>query len=248
MESKGKGKRERETAEEKDELKEIQKLQGHAGMVFCIAWNPASGTNGEPALLASCGVDKTLRLWTQNPQTSAFECSRTFEGAHAGTGRFFSWSPEGRFLAIPSYDGTTYIWDKNEDEVHDMEDLDLEEDDKEEVLSVSWDHSGCYLATCSRAAVRIWETLLLPHCESDKAHSSKGFSISFNATGDKMVTSREDLSIKVWGPEGKLSGDSGREYVSCEGIIASGAADGAIRLFVENQDGLLEIPFVAGIL
>ncbi|WOH06180.1 hypothetical protein DCAR_0625603 [Daucus carota subsp. sativus] len=213
MESKGKGKRERETAEEKDELKEIQKLQGHAGM-------------------------------------------RTFEGAHAGTGRFFSWSPEGRFLAIPSYDGTTYIWDKNEDEVHDMEDLDLEEDDKEEVLSVSWDHSGCYLATCSRAAVRIWETLLLPHCESDKladsedaimvqfhpsedllfsccrddtieewymaqtldhetkAHSSKGFSISFNATGDKMVTSREDLSIKVWGPEGKLSGDSGREYVS----------------------------------
>nr|XP_017258126.1 PREDICTED: protein CIA1-like [Daucus carota subsp. sativus] len=92
-----------------------------------------------------------------------------------------------------------------------------------------------------------------------KAHSSKGFSISFNATGDKMVTSREDLSIKVWGPEGKLSGDSGREYVSwahiytlrghherpifsvhwsSEGIIASGAADGAIRLFVENQDGL----------
>ena len=74
MESKGKGKREREMAEKNDQLKEIQMLEGHTSKVWSVAWNPASGTDGKPAILASCGADKTIRIWKQNPDTSSFVC------------------------------------------------------------------------------------------------------------------------------------------------------------------------------
>ena len=74
MESKGKGKREREVAEKNDQLKEIQMLEGHTGKVWSVAWNPVSGTDGKPVILASCGADKTIRIWKQNPDTSSFVC------------------------------------------------------------------------------------------------------------------------------------------------------------------------------
>ncbi|KAL1813299.1 hypothetical protein ACET3Z_023364 [Daucus carota] len=305
MESKGKGKREREVAEKNDQLKEIQMLEGHTGKVWSVAWNPVSGTDGKPVILASCGADKTVRIWKQNPDTSSFVCVTTIEGGGTGTGRSCSWSPDGDMLAITSYDGSFSIWKMIEDDFE--QSYILQEKDDEEVVSVSW-NPHWDLATCSGNCVRIW----LPSSESEGyeslpaleehtedvemvqwhpnqnnlfscgcdstikvwqgsleddqfkfkcaqtlgGHLSKVCSISFNATGDKMVTSSADLTIKVWG---RLWPDD--DYVtwknihslrgyhefpiysvhwSSEGIIASGAADGAICLFVENQEGSQE--------
>ncbi|KAK1389650.1 putative cytosolic iron-sulfur protein assembly protein CIAO1-like [Heracleum sosnowskyi] len=294
-------------SEDKFELKEMQKLQGHTDRVWSVAWNPVAGTNGKPPILASCSGDKTVRVWTQNPTTSAFYCMATIDEAHTRTVRSCSWSPTGHLLAVASFDGTVSIWDKIETSFKFWCYL---EGHKNEVKSVSWDASGAHVATCSRdKSVCIWRVLteteherlatfiehthdvkmvqwhpckdILFSCSYDNTikvwprysdsdcwyhaqtldhanngHSSTVWSISFNATGEKMVTCSDDLSIKVWGPERMQSGHghvpwkhlqtiSGNHdrtifsvHWSSEGIIASGAADDAICLFEENRDGL----------
>lgn len=63
------------------ELKEIQKLEGHTDRVWSLAWNPATGVSGIPAVLASCSGDKTVRIWQQNPSgrsSGTWECKVVF--------------------------------------------------------------------------------------------------------------------------------------------------------------------------
>lgn len=299
--------------EDNAELKEIQKLEGHTDRVWGLAWNPTTGADGVPAVLASCSGDKTVRIWQQNSPTSSFHLKATIEDIHTRTVRSCSWSPSGKLLATASFDATTSIWEQVGD---DFECLSTLEGHENEVKSVSWNASGSLIATCSRdKSVWIWEVLpgnefdcvsVLQghtqdvkmvhwhpsedilfscsydntikvwaeegdsddwHCvqtlnEANNGHSSTVWSISFNATGDKMVTSSDDLTIKVWGAD-IMSMQSGDGYApwkhlctlsgyhdrtvfsihwSREGIIASGAADDAIRLFVENHDDLGDGP------
>ena len=47
----------------------IQDLHGHTDRVWSVAWNPNSGLAGKPAMLASCGGDKTIRVWQHGPST-----------------------------------------------------------------------------------------------------------------------------------------------------------------------------------
>lgn len=58
--------------EDNAELKEIQKLEGHSDRVWGLAWNPTTGADGVPAVLASCSGDKTVKIWQQSSPTSSF--------------------------------------------------------------------------------------------------------------------------------------------------------------------------------
>ncbi|XP_074352617.1 uncharacterized protein LOC141691758 [Apium graveolens] len=247
---------------ERSELREIQKLEGHKGKVWSVVWNPVAGTDGTPAILASCGSDNTVRIWKQYPAISAFECLATIRGAQTGTVRSCSWSPEGDLLAIANYDGTTSLWDMNNfKHLYDLK------GHKAEVVSVSWNISG-HLATCSSNSVWIWGLYesekykpvgkfiheedvemvqwhpfkdILFSCGCDEiikvwrrfsdynewsfaedlnGHMSKVCSMSFNATGDKMVTSSADLSIKVWAEERMQSGGDHERggYQPCDNV------------------------------
>ncbi|KAL8094882.1 hypothetical protein AgCh_036410 [Apium graveolens] len=303
---------------ERSELREIQKLEGHNGKVWSVVWNPVAGTDGTPPILASCGSDNTVRIWKQNPATSAFDYQGNTGRVYKGTTTSCCWTPHGRLLAIASQ-RTISIWDENENSLEHVLKI---EDHKNEVVSVSCDASGNHLATAIGGSIWLlervgvgyadfdynesidklvgetesvqsvqWHPLdesILFSCGSDDSiqvweknidngewvfgqtldsaekynlkpfssgHSSKVWSISFNATGDKMVTSCEDLSIRVWGAKKEQSGyDYGHwkhlqtlsgyhhqrilsVHWSSNGIIASGAADGAICLFDENLDG-----------
>lgn len=60
--------------DESYELKEIQRLEGHTDRVWGLAWNPTTGADGVPAVLASCSGDKTVRIWQQSSLTGSFEC------------------------------------------------------------------------------------------------------------------------------------------------------------------------------
>lgn len=57
------------------DLREVQKLEGHADRVWSLAWNPApSNCGGASAMLASCSGDKTVRIWQMGP-TRQWDCS-----------------------------------------------------------------------------------------------------------------------------------------------------------------------------
>ncbi|KAL3623400.1 Cytosolic iron-sulfur protein assembly protein [Castilleja foliolosa] len=295
-------------ADEDFELRELQRLEGHTDRVWNLAWKPATGVDGVPAVLASCSGDKTVRIWEQSSYTGYFMCKAILEDAHNRTVRSCAWSPDGKLFATASFDATTAIWEDAGDEFTCVATLEGHEN---EVKSVSWNASGSLFATCGRdKSVWIWE--VLPHnefdcvsvlqghsqdvkmvqwhpsldilfscsydntikvwagdgdnddwhCvqtlkESNSGHKSTVWALSFNATGDKMVSCSDDLTIKIWGCEimNLQSGDGIAPWIqlctitgyhnrtifsvhwSREGVICTGAADDAIRLFVENEDG-----------
>ncbi|KAL3825768.1 hypothetical protein ACJIZ3_021797 [Penstemon smallii] len=299
-------------ADENFELREVQRLEGHTDKVWGLAWKPATGVNGIPAILASCSGDKTIRVWEQSPATGSFHCKAVLEDAHTRTVRSCAWSPCGKLLATASFDATTAIW---EDAGGDFDFVCVStlEGHENEVKSVSWNASGSRIATCARdKTVWIWE--VLPHneydnltvlqghtqdvkmvqwhpsvdilfscsydntikvwaedgdddwhCvqtldESSSGHTSTVWALSFNAGGDKMVSCSDDLTIKIWGADimKMHSGDGNADWRhlctlsgyhdrtifsvhwSRDGIISTGAADDAIRLFVESEDGLVD--------
>ena len=70
------------------ELREIQKLEGHTDRVWCLSWNPKTGINGGPPIIASCSGDKTIRIWEQSGPSQSWRCKVFFSFVFFT----FSWS------------------------------------------------------------------------------------------------------------------------------------------------------------
>ncbi len=91
---------------QKFELKILQKLQGHSDRVWHVDWS-SSGK-----YLASCGGDKTVRIWKQNSHSKNWETIATLEDTHQRTIRRIAWSPDEKFLACASFDSTISVWQR----------------------------------------------------------------------------------------------------------------------------------------
>ncbi|KAJ2556998.1 Cytosolic iron-sulfur protein assembly protein [Coemansia sp. RSA 1933] len=181
---------------------------GHEDRVWQVSWDP-SGLR-----LASCSGDKSVRVWAplmqsrfftdehQNEMGRTWECVDTIDAAHKRTVRSVAFEPtRGRTLATASFDGTTGIWEKEEDGGV-FECIATLEGHENETKSVSWSPSGHLLATCGRdRSVWIWESsgegdfdcvsVLMEHTNDVKM-------VTWHPKDDLLASFSYDDSIRLW--------------------------------------------------
>ncbi|KZV21427.1 hypothetical protein F511_25655, partial [Dorcoceras hygrometricum] len=164
------------------ELVEIETLRGHTDKVLRVAWNPAAGVGGVPAMIASCGAHKTVRIWEQNPDTRSFQCKQELERPHTPAVQQCFWSLTGKLLATSTVDGDICVWESTGET---FRLADVFEHPLKLPSNVYWNASGLLLATCAvQKTIWIWKISSYAQMEAPSL----------------LLTATEDVKMIQWHP------------------------------------------------
>ena len=182
-------------------LMALATLSGHDDRVWHASWSH------DGRFLATCGSDKTIRVWTEDQPGTAgateWTCVAILEDAQTRTIRSCEWSYCGRYLAAASFDATTVIWEQAGGEFDVIATLEGHEN---EVKSVAWNVAGTLLATCSRdKSVWIWDA----DADNDfecvsvlHGHTQDVKSIRWHPSKDLLFSASYDDTVRVWAEDG----------------------------------------------
>ncbi|CAH8482069.1 unnamed protein product [Dicrocoelium dendriticum] len=221
-------------------LRKLHSAVASANRIWSVAWSHSGD------ILASCGEDRTLKLWLCSPD-QRWDCRYTVPSCHKRSVRRVAWSPCDNYLASSSFDGTIVIWklSKRPDSV-DLEALVTLEGHTSEVKCVAWSSSGRLIASCGRdKSVWFWEfdeeedvqcvSVLQPHRQDVKAVTWHPFeeilaSCSYDDTINLYKEELDDWVVAV-----QLTGHSSTvwnvQFSPSGDILASCSADHSIRLW-----------------
>lgn len=175
-------------------------LRGHAGAVWSLSWSPRG-------LLSSCGADRTIRVWHRPPSApdgaAVWACLAVFgESTFLRAVRDISWAPDGRSLAVASFDATAFVLELLGGNAPRLEAAVSLEGHDSEVKGVAYSSSGALLATCSRdKSVWIWEVGLDFDYECIavlNGHAADVKSVAWHPAVEMLVSSSFDGTVRVW--------------------------------------------------
>lgn len=131
-----------------------------------------------------------------------WQCTGIIEDFTTRTVRCCEWSPDGKYLACTSFDGTATVWALART-TGEMESVAVLEGHENEVKYCAWSRSGQYLATCGRdKSIWLWEYSELEgelECSAVlHGHSQDVKTVLWHPSRDILVSSSYDDTIKVW--------------------------------------------------
>ncbi|XP_013084443.2 probable cytosolic iron-sulfur protein assembly protein CIAO1 homolog isoform X1 [Biomphalaria glabrata] len=222
-------------------LTEVETLSGHSDRVWCVSWSP----NG--SLLASCGGDKSIRIWGKEGEK--WICKSILTDGHTRTVRSVSWSPCGMYLAAASFDATTSVWSRKAGEFECLATLEGHEN---EVKSTSWACTGNLLATCSRdKSVWIWEVTADEEFECASVmstHTQDVKRVKWHPNKEILASCSYDDTVRLYREQADdwecfttLKGHSSTvwaiDFDKTGSRLASCSADATVKIWQEYEPG-----------
>lgn len=158
---------------------EYNRFSGHTAAVLAVDVSPDS------SLIASAGIDKTIKLWGRDGTKVA-----TLKG-HTAAVKAVDFSPDGQILASASEDGIIKLWKRNGQLLRTL---------KGHTASVwiAFSPDGQFFASASwDATVKIWKRdgQLLRTFQGDKRGL---WGVAFSPDGNIVAATSLDGTVKLW--------------------------------------------------
>ncbi len=162
---------------------EIRQFKGHTGEVL----NAAFASDGLHC--ASCGADKTLRLW----DVHSGKLMQTISG-HIGIVYDVAYSPNGKSLFSASEDRTVRMW-----EVDSGKEVRKFTGNTDFVNGVAVSPDGTLVAGAGQdRVVRVWDVKSGKEVKQLVGHLAGVFRVVFSPDGKHLATCSEDQTIRLW--------------------------------------------------
>jgi WD40 repeat protein/serine/threonine protein kinase len=170
----------------------------------CVDWRP------DGRVLASCGTDKTVKLW----DGASGKLLRTLTGHEHPLGAVV-WSPDGSRLASTDWQCHVKIWNTNTWAVeHELMRSPRPAHAADGHRPIAFSDDGRYLASGGAAGiVYIWDAESGRELLQLHGHTGNIRSVAWTPNGRRLVSGSEDGLIKIWDTA------SGREMLTLRGHV-----------------------------
>ncbi|VDM76108.1 unnamed protein product, partial [Strongylus vulgaris] len=163
-------------------------IEGTIGSrVWMVSWNH-SGT-----LLASCGDDKTVRIWKKTSKCNKLE-------GHESEVKCCAFSPSDEFLATCSRDKSVWFWQMDEDD--DFQVCSVLQQHTQDVKFVKWHPSEELLVSCSYDYSLVFYKFdgedWITQQKIPDAHDGTVWCAAFDSEGHRLITVGEDSIVQLW--------------------------------------------------
>lgn len=249
--------------------------EAHSKTIRSGAWAP----NGK--LFATASFDGTAAVWEYSG--GLFECLATLEG-HESEVKSVAWNADSTLLATCSRDKSVWIWEIPSQGgggvgPSDFECLAVLQGHTQDVKMVRWHpHQNWLVSASYDDTIKVWAAedpseadwgcVQTINAAGSSGHTDTVWSLCFDALGNHLVSTSDDLTLKIWDTscepgEARPQPGNGAETASAKGwrhlctvsgqhdrsvfsadwsrtnnLIATGSGDDAIRIFRPNLSAM----------
>jgi WD40 repeat protein/serine/threonine protein kinase len=130
----------------------------------------------------------------QSRQTSLVDLAATLPAGDEPLNQV-AYAPDGKHLAVGSYDGKVRVYDPEKRELV----RELEGHGKDRVYSVVWSPDGRYVASAGRdRRVVLWDAATWSQVRAFEGHESLVRGVAFSADSSQIASASWDRTVRVW--------------------------------------------------